>query len=68
MFGFQVSNMTEKDPEELFNQLVTLMGVMTGLFFSVCILHTSSQGIQIIKSHKPWLPGFLVIDTDIYGL
>ena len=53
MFGFQVSNMTEKDPEELFNQLVTLMGVMTGLFFSVCILHTSSQGIQIIKSHKP---------------
>ena len=39
--------MTEYDPDELFNKLVKLMAVITGLFFSASILHRSSQGNTI---------------------
>ena len=44
--------MTEHDPEELFNKLVTLMGVITGLFFSVSILHRYTQGNRLKKILK----------------
>ena len=41
---FPNSGWVEHDPEEMFNKLVKLMGVITGLFFSVSVLHRSFQG------------------------